>query len=106
MRRREEAPELRILLAALEDGAALDKHGAGRLLGIHPRNAARYIKILREQRQAYVAEWRSSGRGPYHPVVRVGARVDAPVPGHNEMLARKRTYRAARSNPYRLFLGV
>lgn len=103
---RHKSPEAKLILQALEDGTAMDKYDIAALLGVHHRTAGRYIKALREKKKLYVFAWKQNGNGPYHPVVKLGSIADKPKPGHHEMLARKRTYRGLRNNPYKALLGV
>ena len=90
MLRREDSPEMLLLKQALEDGRHLTKYSIADLLGIHPKNASRYIKILRLARLVHVSGWQQTGNvGPYHPVITWGKGEDTPKPGSRERNTRR-----------------
>lgn len=104
--RRQDSPEMKILMEMLKDGQSLDYLKVSASLGVCTRNARRYLKVLRDNGCVYVAEWKTSGRGPYYPLIRLGNLPDAVVPGKKESAERKRKYKLARTNKYKLFLGL
>ena len=106
MIRREESAEMKILLAALQDGACLDRYEIATLLGVNHRTAHRYLSYLRKAKKAYVYKWRSNGRGPYFPVIAYGTCNDAVMPSLREARERDRRAKLFKRNKYKFLLGM
>jgi hypothetical protein len=103
---RGESPEMTLLINALKAGRSFDKYSAAAFLGVHQRNAGRYIKALRTiPRLVYVSSWRQTKAvGPWHPVIAWGDGQDAEKPGKEEK-AKRRSVRST-GITWGMLLGV
>lgn len=88
---RTQSPEMTLLITALKAGRTLDKYSAAEYLGVHQRNAGRYIKALRTiPKLVHVCSWRQTKQvGPWHPVIAWGDGQDAAKPGVVEKAKRR-----------------
>lgn len=100
---------LLLLRRALEDGADHDVLSAVAMLGLHRQTCREYLTILHRAKLTHIVAWRQSNqRGRWYAAYRWGKGENAPKPGDEERLARRRLKRTvdARGITWAMLFGV